>query len=181
MPSCDHGLTACWRCWCWCRTRRSAANSRPELSWPDAACLRVKSLVSAELCRDSSGSWSTTAAECLVAQNSGPRVGGGARLENLSATDQARMQSFANRYQSEVTVVGSRAGGTAGPMSDYDYLIGGNSRLRANARNQLPRGAAGGEIGPRGETGIDVFNLNREPLDPNRPHIIFAPEPKPGG
>ncbi|MEN6407240.1 MAG: RHS repeat-associated core domain-containing protein [Thermoguttaceae bacterium] len=110
----------------------------------------------------------------------GPIIGGGAQLENLSAAEQARMQAFANRYGTDVTNVGSRAGGTASPMSDFDYIISGNSRLRANARAQLPRGAAGGEIGPRGETGIDIFNGNKVPLDPTRPHIIFRPTPKQG-
>ncbi len=120
-------------------------------------------------------------ANTIVSATGEPIAGGGAQLENLSAVEQARIQAFTNRYGTDVTVVGSRASGTAGPMSDFDYLIGGNSRLRANARVQLPRGAAGGEIGPRGETGIDIFNANREALDPTRPHIIFRPQPGQGG
>jgi hypothetical protein len=107
----------------------------------------------------------------------GPIVGGGAKLENLNPTVQARIQGFVDSHGQNVTVVGSRAGGTAGPFSDYDYLIGGNSKLRAIARWQLPRGPAGGAVGPRGETGIDIFNQNNMPLDPTKPHIIFRPRP----
>lgn len=99
-----------------------------------------------------------------------PRVG-------LSEAELARIQAFANKYGEEVTVVGSRAGGTAGPASDFDYIIGGNSKIRAAARRELPRGRAGGEIHPtRGETGIDVFNGNNTPLDPTRPHVIVKPK-----
>ena len=94
----------------------------------------------------------------------------------LSKEDQLRIQRFANTYDTDVHVVGSRAKGTAGPKSDYDYILGesgGNSRLRQKARGELPRGNAGGEIHPtRGETGIDVFN---EPVDPSRPHIKIRP------
>ena len=64
----------------------------------------------------------------------------------------------------------------AGPQSDFDYLIGGNSRVRQAARKLLPRGAAGGEIGSGGETGIDIFNENKVLLDQSKPHIIFTPK-----
>ncbi len=99
----------------------------------------------------------------------------------LSEADRIRIQRFADKYDTDVHVVGSRAKGTARPDSDYDYILGesgGNSRLRQKARRELPRGTAGGEIHPsRGETGIDVFN---EPLDPTRPHITIPPN-RPGG
>ena len=95
----------------------------------------------------------------------------------LSKAELARIQAFADKYGVEVKVVGSRAAGTAGPASDFDYIIGGNSKIRAAARRELPRGAAGGEIHPtRGETGIDVFNGNQVPLDPTRPHVIITPK-----
>jgi hypothetical protein len=106
-----------------------------------------------------------------------PVAGGGANVGNLHESTRARIQAFVDKHQAPVTVVGSRAGGTAGPMSDFDYLIGGNSRLRQRARRELPKGRAGGEVGPGGETGIDVFNENNVPLDSKLPHIIFSPGP----
>ena len=111
----------------------------------------------------------------------GPIVGGGANLENLTPAAQARIQAWVDSHGTNATVVGSRAGGTSGPLSDFDYLIGGNSKLRASARWQLPSGPAGGAVGPNGETGIDIFNENVVPLDPTRPHIIFRPTPGKGG
>jgi hypothetical protein len=99
----------------------------------------------------------------------------------LSEADRLRIQRFADKYNTDVHVVGSRASGTSRPNSDYDYILGesgGNSRLRQKARRDLPRGTAGGEVHPTyGETGIDVFN---EPLDPTRPHITIHPN-QPGG
>jgi hypothetical protein len=95
----------------------------------------------------------------------------------LSAADRQRIQRFADEQGVEVNVVGSRANGTAGPDSDYDYIIGeagGTSAQRNAARRELPRGTAGGEVHPsRGETGIDVF---RDTLDRERPHITFRPK-----
>ena len=90
-----------------------------------------------------------------------------------------RIQRFANKHGVEVSVVGSRASGTAGAASDYDYVItGGNAKVRAAARRELPRGQAGGELDANGrETGIDVFNGNVEPLDRSRSHVIFRPNP----
>jgi hypothetical protein len=98
-------------------------------------------------------------------------------LGSLTPGQAARIQSFADKYDTTVNVVGSRAKGTAGPQSDFDYILGDDgatSRLRAKARLELPRGTAGGEIHPsRGETGIDVF---KAPLDPSRPYIPFKPK-----
>jgi hypothetical protein len=111
----------------------------------------------------------------------GPIAGGGAKVENLRERDRARIQDFVNRTGIEVTVIGSRASGTAHANSDFDYLIGGKSRDRQRARRELPRGSGGGEIGPRGETGIDIFNANKEALDLTKPHIIFRPEYDRGG
>src|SRR5262249_49188917 len=98
---------------------------------------------------------------------------------SLTAGQAQRIQNFANKYQTPVDVVGSRAAGTAGESSDFDYVIGGTSKVRQAARSELPRGQAGGEISPSGhETGIDVFNAKKTPLDPNRPHVTFEPKPK---
>jgi len=68
-----------------------------------------------------------------------------------------QIQTFVNNTNSEVIVVGSRAAGTAGPLSDFDYLIGGNARLRSSAKYRLPKGAAGGGLRGTIESGIDIF------------------------
>ena len=114
----------------------------------------------------------------LLVHNTCPIAGGGADVSNLPAGVQDRIQEFVNHRQTPVTVVGSRAGGTANQWSDYDYLVGGNSRTRQKARQQLPRGQSGGETDGMGNpTGIDLWNANEVPLDPSRPHIIFNPAP----
>lgn len=84
------------------------------------------------------------------------------------------IQSFADTYGTEVTVVGSRAAGTANALSDFDYVISGTSKIQKAARACLPRGIGGGEIGPGGPTGIDIF---APPVNPNLPNITFTPKP----
>jgi Nucleotidyltransferase domain len=86
-----------------------------------------------------------------------------------------RIQEFANKFNTEVYVIGSRAAGTATELSDFDYLIGGTSKVRRIARRFLPRGKAGGEMRGSFETGIDIFNANRTPLDHTLPYIKFIP------
>ena len=117
--------------------------------------------------------------DCLegIAPNGDPVAGGGAHINNLSEAVRTAIQRFVDLKQTTVTVVGSRARGTAGPRSDFDYLIAGNSRVRQDARKMLPRGTAGGEIGTRGETGVDIFDQNIKRLDLSLPHIIFSPTP----
>ena len=102
---------------------------------------------------------------------------------SISAGDARRIQNAADKTGQRVTVVGSRAKGSARPDSDWDYIVSGKSRQRGAAKNSVPRGAAGGEIGPSGrETGIDWWqDYNRNapnymPLDPSRPHVIFDPQ-----
>ncbi|MGH7884624.1 MAG: nucleotidyltransferase domain-containing protein [Thermodesulfobacteriota bacterium] len=111
-----------------------------------------------------------------VAIKQSTKVGGGAKLSNLSKEQIDRIQKFANQNNVEVTVVGSRASGKSGKNSDFDFIVGGNSKIRKKANRQLPRGISGGQIKPSGrESGIDVFNETRNPLDPNRPFIKFLP------
>ncbi len=96
---------------------------------------------------------------------------------SLTPSHLKKVQDFANKYDVEVHVVGSRAKGTARPDSDFDYIIGrdgGSSKMRKRARRELPRGTAGGEIHPtRGETGMDVFN---RPLDETLPFLRITPQ-----
>ena len=95
--------------------------------------------------------------------------------DTISPRDAARIQATADKIQQPIHVVGSRAKGTANPLSDWDYVIeGAKSKPRHTARKYLPRGAAGGEIGGCGiESGIDIFT---EPLRPDLPHISFFPK-----
>ena len=102
----------------------------------------------------------------------------------ISQSDALRIQNAANKSQQRIVVVGSRAGnGNLTPLSDWDYIVSGTtSRQRHSIKNSLPRGIAGGELGWRGETGIDFWQdanrnaLNYNPLNPNLPHVIFAPQ-----
>ena len=87
------------------------------------------------------------------------------------------IQRFANKYGVDVAVVGSRAAGKARADSDWDYVIGGTAKTRQAAKRELPRGSAGGEVKYGRESGIDVFNANKEPLDRSKPHVIFTPQP----
>lgn len=86
-------------------------------------------------------------------------------IPNISPDQARQIQAFASKYNSEVTVVGSRANGT-GALSDFDYVLG-NERLRHKAEWLLPRG-------PRSlpNKGIDVLP---GPVDPARPNVPFRP------
>jgi RHS repeat-associated protein len=103
-----------------------------------------------------------------------PNTGTGSRTwqeAGISPGDAARIQNAADRTNQEITVVGSRASGTATPISDWDYIIDGRgSRQRNRVRSSLPRGIQGGG----NESGIDV--LRDTSLDPDRPHVIFRPQ-----
>ncbi|WP_142249226.1 RHS repeat domain-containing protein [Bradyrhizobium sp. UNPF46] len=101
----------------------------------------------------------------------------------ISSGDALRIQNAANRTQQQITVVGSRAAGTAKPTSDWDYIMSGSSRARHSASGSVPRGTSGGGVNASGrETGIDIFqtynpnapsyNLLRKDL----PHVIFEPQ-----
>jgi RHS repeat-associated protein len=100
-------------------------------------------------------------------------------LGSLTPSQARTIQAFSERFGAEVNVVGSRAAGTAGQLSDFDYVIGGNASLRNSAGYYLPRGAAGGELRGGLESGIDIFNANRTPLDQTRPFIQFTPGKQP--
>lgn len=66
----------------------------------------------------------------------GPTAGGGARVENIPEPARARIQAFADKYRTDVTVVGRRARqlGGNGPDSDWDYISSNPpSKLRMRA------------------------------------------------
>ena len=106
-----------------------------------------------------------------AAKGVGPLVGGGAKLENLTAQEIARIQNAANRTSTEISVVGSRANGTAGAMSDWDYVVPEATKSRAihSLRSSLPEGPRGlGE--PRNQ------DFSRATIDPDKPFITFTPQ-----
>ncbi|MGB7158787.1 MAG: RHS repeat-associated core domain-containing protein, partial [Tepidisphaeraceae bacterium] len=107
-----------------------------------------------------------------------PGTMNGARIQNLEAWQRASIQRFADQHGVEVRVFGSRARGTAGPQSDFDYIVSGNRSTRLKATHALPRGTAGGVVSPRGQTGMDVFKPSDIPPHFNiakQPQIIFTP------
>lgn len=98
-----------------------------------------------------------------------PTFGNGGHIDNISASDARRIQNAANLRGVVIHVVGSRAAGTAGPWSDWDYVIEGiNSRTRSRIQGSLPQGAT--ELG-HGRT-IDIF---RGRLIDGEPYVTFYP------
>jgi RHS repeat-associated protein len=101
-----------------------------------------------------------------------------AEQASISAADAARIQNAATRTNQRITVVGSRANGTAKTGSDWDYILSGKSSKRHSASSSLPRGSGGGEVS---RPGIDIwqdYNPNApgyNVVDPTRPHVIFEP------
>lgn len=98
-----------------------------------------------------------------------PVAGGGAKVDCLSPEDVTRIQNAADRTRIRITVVGSRARGTAGPMSDYDYVLSGSTaQARHSLRGSLPAGPSGlGE--PRNQ------DFHPEPVDRTQSYITFTP------
>jgi hypothetical protein len=114
--------------------------------------------------------------EPITIFTSSPTVGGGAQIDNISPGVRDRIQRIADKYGIEITVVGSRAAGTAGAASDWDYIIGGRAKERSNAKRELPRDSNGGELDASGrETGIDGWNAANYPVDQSKPYITFLP------
>ena len=89
----------------------------------------------------------------------------------LSPADMLRIQNAANKTKTPITVVGSRAKGTAGPTSDWDYVVppGTSSRTIKNLRNSLPEG-------PRGIGEPRNIDIDSGLVRTNEPHINFFPE-----
>ncbi|MEU8416961.1 RHS repeat-associated core domain-containing protein [Amycolatopsis japonica] len=97
-------------------------------------------------------------------------VGAGGNVSAISISEQTRIQNVANRIGKPVSLVGSRARGSATPISDWDYVIEGiNSRTRSRIRTSLPAGDV--TLGPV-QSRLDIFN---GPLNQNQPFITFYP------
>ncbi|MBN8888570.1 MAG: hypothetical protein J0I77_22850 [Rudaea sp.] len=109
--------------------------------------------------------------ERVVAKGVGPLVGGGAKLENLTAQEIVRIQNAANRTGTEITVIGSRAKGTTHAMSDWDYVVPEATKGRTihSLRSSLPEG-------PRGLGGPRNQDFFRGKVKQNEPFITFTPQ-----
>ena len=82
-----------------------------------------------------------------------------------------RIQNAANRIKKPITVVGSRASGTATAASDFDYVIPALKNADwKKIKNSLPGAAISAENLPRR---IDVF---KGAIDPKKPHITVTPK-----
>jgi len=93
-------------------------------------------------------------------------------LENLG-NNVERIQNIATKYDLEISVVGSRAGGTATVYSDWDYIIiGGTSKARSSALFQLPKNLNAVKDG-MGRPGAEI--LKGVTVNPQLPHITFKP------
>ncbi|MEF2148461.1 RHS repeat-associated core domain-containing protein [Aquilutibacter rugosus] len=98
-------------------------------------------------------------------------AGVGAKISNLSAGELKRIQNAANRSGVTITVVGSRAAGTARSNSDWDYVVDSNSKTRSKLSRSLP---GAGNLNEGQRPNIDVF---RGEVDKSRPYIEVKPEP----
>ncbi|GAB4585036.1 hypothetical protein Ntsu_28680 [Nocardia sp. IFM 10818] len=98
-----------------------------------------------------------------------PTYGNGGNIDNISPSDALRIQNAANLRGVEIHVVGSRASGTAGPWSDWDYSIpDANSRMRSRIKGSLPQGSTELGYGRR----IDIFT---HPPAEGLPYVTFYP------
>lgn len=97
--------------------------------------------------------------------------GSGGKISALSGNERTRIQNVADRLNMPVSVVGSRATGEAGPLSDWDYVITGiNGRNSSRVRTSLPAGDV--TLGPI-RNRIDIFKGR---IVEGRPFITFYPE-----
>lgn len=79
-----------------------------------------------------------------------------------------RIQNAADRTQTPISVVGSRASGSSGPLSDWDYVVppGTSRRTIHSLSSSLPEGHRGiGE--PRNQ------DFHRGNVDAGLPYITF--------
>lgn len=107
-----------------------------------------------------------------VASRFNVSAGAGAKLGNILASQAQRIQNAANRSGQTITLVGSRAAGTAGAKSDWDYVINANAATRNSLSRSLP-GAGNMKEGVR--PNIDVF---KGEVDKARPFLEFRPQKK---
>ena len=121
--------------------------------------------------------FAATGGEALPGLRTGsPILKNGADPRSISPNTAQQIQNAADFGGVDVTVIGSRASGTARPDSDFDFVVPGNARTRSKVKSKLPKGRAGGEqTASGGQSGIDVFRPGEVDLS-SQPHIIFEPK-----
>lgn len=88
----------------------------------------------------------------------------------LSKSEITRIANAANRINKPIIVVGSRASGTAGAYSDWDYIIQGlTNKEWKQIKNSLPGSKSAIDNMP---ANIDIFKGD---LNANLPYIIVYP------
>ena len=98
----------------------------------------------------------------------GIEVGGGASLRNLAPGEITRIQNAANRFGTDITVVGSRASGRANPLSDWDFITTAPNKVLQS----LPRG----DSQVLRSMGRDPSEILRTTVNKNQPYITFSPK-----
>ena len=89
----------------------------------------------------------------------------------ISSSDLLRIQNAATRINKTISVVGSRAKGTATAYSDWDYvIIGMTNKEWKKIKNSLPGAASRGDGMSRN---IDVI---KTPVWPGAPHVTVNPK-----
>ena len=121
------------------------------------------------------GNWALAAIGAIppISVESGamaPLARGGASLTNISANDVLRIQNAANRIGQQITVVGSRAAGTANAASDWDYVINGSSKALNSVSGSLP---GAGSVSEGLIKNLDIF---RGDVWDGFPSITFFPQ-----
>lgn len=92
-------------------------------------------------------------------------------VENIGEGGVKRIQNAANRINEPISLVGSRASGTAKTTSDFDYVIGGVSSKKIDKiKNSLPGAPSRVDNQPRR---IDFF---KGEVDTSKPYITINPE-----
>lgn len=88
----------------------------------------------------------------------------------LTKADLLRIENAATRINKPITVVGSRASGTAGAYSDWDYVIEGlNNKSWKKIKNSLPGSKSTIDNVPRN------IDLHQPPIWKDLPHITIYP------
>lgn len=151
-------------------------NEAPEVGWSQAQFVAPHSARegSASPSVEARGTSTTPISRSVAteAAEAGPTAGSGGALEHLTPGEVTRIQNAANKIDQPISVVGSRASGTAGPYSDWDDVVeGANSSTIGKIRNSLPEGVRGiGDL-----RNLDIF---RGPLNEDLPFITFKPVPR---
>jgi RHS repeat-associated protein len=103
----------------------------------------------------------------------GPIGGNGGSPDFLTPAEIQRIQNAANRIGKPINLVGSQASGTAGPDSDWDYVIDANAPTRNSVSRSLP---GAGNLSDGVRPNLDVFNGQ---VNPGAPFVTFFPDTQP--